>query len=99
MLDGFPRSYQIYNWNVRCDGVELGRVTTYCYILPFDGEKEIESLMIFPKRFHQDTPEDLKSQNGLTLEQTFIERGRKYWELTKYHCYKGYGTLFFNFLA
>lgn len=90
IMQGRPTTYEVSIWNVQCDGYELGRVSSRCAVLPFDGEKEIKSILIFPTRFHKDSPKDLERQNGLTLEQKFIARGKKYWELTKSYSYKGY---------
>ncbi|KAG9242578.1 hypothetical protein BJ878DRAFT_163156 [Calycina marina] len=91
MIAGRPSTYKTYNWNMTYDGYELGRSPGDAAILPFDGEKEIDSLLIFPARYHRYKKEE--DQNGPTLVERFINRGEKFWNLTKKFSYKGYDGL------
>ena len=83
MVHGRPQAYMINNWNVESDGFELGRVTKTCYVLPFGGEKALNTLTLFPVKFCQDAA-------GLKLEKKFIARGEKYYGLTKSYSYREY---------
>ncbi|TAQ90526.1 hypothetical protein B7494_g1089 [Chlorociboria aeruginascens] len=90
MVGGRPTTYEVALWNVQCDGYELGRSPSRCAILPFDGEKEIKTLIVFPARFYKESKKELEKHNGMTIQQRFVARGRKYWELTRSYAYKRY---------
>lgn len=55
------------------DGDFIGRRSRKIHIRPFDGEKSIDSLPIFPAEYCTDT----------TIREKLVERGKKYVELTK----------------
>ena len=87
---GLATNYHIAMWNIDFDGEKLGRHTKLITIQPFDGEREINSLTIYPTKFYRGTFEDNLKLHGTTLEQKLIKRGEKFWELTKAIKYKEY---------
>ena len=63
----------------------------YCiWIPPFDGEKEIKSLVYFPIRFGE-SQASIERNRGKTFYQTLVTRGKKFWDLAKRgNCYQEY---------
>jgi hypothetical protein len=62
----------LHTWNLRYESGFVKPIRSETILQWFDGEKEITSLLAYPRHFH---PEDA------ALEARFIERGKKYWSL------------------
>lgn len=74
-------SYMITAWNIDFDGDSVGRCERTFYIRPFDGEREIRSLNVFPKRFYVD-------EEGQTpFEERLVERRKKFYTMNKKPAY------------
>lgn len=89
--DGEATDYRGVVWSVVYigEGDRLYRLYHNFFIQPFDGEREIQTQWVYPVEFHVDTPEALKTQNGLKLAEQMVIWGEKYWGLTK-RCLKDY---------
>lgn len=72
-----PFSYQITLWNLNFDGRQLGRCSDMAFLIPFEGERPITSLSVYPVEFHQDKGSDI------TMREQMIARGRRFMSLTK----------------
>jgi hypothetical protein len=83
-----PRTLRIQMWNLEFDGDHIGRCLRTMYISPFDGEKVITTLPVFPKEF---LLKDKLVHPVLTVEAALIERGKSFFDLTKrsYRQYQG----------
>lgn len=77
--DDFGNSV-IGTWNLRRKNGIVQPHSWRTIIAPFDGEVPIDSLDIYPARFHK---EDLDQQGGLPLRERQIQLGRLYWKLYK----------------
>jgi hypothetical protein len=77
--DDFGNSV-IGSWNLRRKTSILQPHAWRTIIAPFDGEIPIDSLDIYPARFHK---ENLDQQGGLPLRERQIQLGRLYWRLYK----------------
>jgi hypothetical protein len=73
--------YLIKGWGVGCKGAEMSTQIRNSYIIDFEGEKEISSLSIYPKEFHDDP----------NYEQKLKKRGQRYWNfcVPAYRHYEG----------
>ncbi|RYP65063.1 hypothetical protein DL770_009078 [Monosporascus sp. CRB-9-2] len=69
-------SYQIDLWNLKFDGRFVGRSSRLVIIPPFDGERAITSLKVFPSEFID------KEDNGKTKEQ-LEQNGKRWFELLR----------------
>lgn len=79
-----PKPYVVKVWNLDFDGKVFGRSSKTIWVPVFDGEREIQSLPLFPVRFHQDTEGEKSLRDGL------IERGKKFFKLIKHPTYQEY---------
>ena len=81
-----PTRYSIDLWNLDYNGRSFGRCLEYATIQPFQGERAITSLPVYPTRFHVDAPGETPMWDRL------ITRGKRFVQLTKqtYCDYKGY---------
>ncbi|PMD40825.1 P-loop containing nucleoside triphosphate hydrolase protein [Hyaloscypha variabilis F] len=73
---GYPFQYDalmwtVTGWGVGCTGNAMSAQRRDTSIEFFDGEREITSLMVYPKEFHSDPD----------LENRFQMRGKRYWDL------------------
>ncbi|KAF2814377.1 P-loop containing nucleoside triphosphate hydrolase protein [Mytilinidion resinicola] len=91
--NGSPVRYTLCLWNLYYDSIYIGPRNHLAIILPFDGEKEIASLDIFPCEYvnmekHKETAEEMRKR----LE----ERGKMFYRLTSKQCmwYDGLTTTF-----
>lgn len=91
--NGSPVRYTISLWNLYYDSIYIGPRNHFAVVLPFDGEKEIASLDIFPCEYlredkHKETPDAMRKR----LE----ERGKMFFRLTSKQCmwYDGLTTTF-----
>ncbi|KAF2473443.1 uncharacterized protein BDR25DRAFT_282983 [Lindgomyces ingoldianus] len=91
--NGSPVRYTIGLWNLYYNAIYVGPRIYTAVVLPFDGEKEIADLDIFPCEFlredkHKETPEAMRKR----LE----ERGKMFYRLTSKQCmwYDGLTTTF-----
>jgi flagellar biosynthesis GTPase FlhF len=76
--DSRPSSLRIHNWGLDYYGDKIVRVE-YCHtVKPFDGEKPIQELKIYPARFHRDDP---KGKNALPRKEQFVENGKQFFQL------------------
>jgi hypothetical protein len=91
VLERFEEGYQggeaetctgLY-WNIVYSDQRLYRLIRYFYILPFEGERAINTLFIYPTKYHKDTAEALTRQGGRTLAKQMVIWGEKYWNLTR----------------
>lgn len=83
--NGVATPYKIMMWNIEYDGRTLGRSTSMETINPFDGERPISSMAVYPVQFHVDKPGET------TMRERLVTRGKKYIELTEqsYRDYNG----------
>ncbi|ORY14832.1 hypothetical protein BCR34DRAFT_559937 [Clohesyomyces aquaticus] len=91
--NGSPVRYTIGLWNLYYNAIYVGPRIYTAVVLPFDGEKEIADLDIFPCEYlredkHKETPEEMRKR----LE----ERGKMFYRLTSKQCmwYDGLTTTF-----
>jgi hypothetical protein len=63
--------WTVSGWGVGCTGKAMGAQRRDTSIEFFDGEREITSLMVYPKEFHSDP----------NLENQLQMRGKRYWDL------------------
>jgi len=83
-VQGKEQRYRLSLWNVRYDGLRFRRdKDPRIVIKPFEGEKEIIGLRVYPQSYHKDSEEDLRAHEGRSLAQQMIVRGKKYWDLRK----------------
>lgn len=75
----------IDGWGVICNGTRIARQRRQGSISRFDGEKEILSLEVYPKQFH----------NSAGYEQELQKRGERYWAF----CEPTYGQYDGNTIA
>ena len=82
---GRPSAYVVNVWNLNFNGRSLGRCSESFLIKPFDGERAITSISVYPERFHVDKP------GQETMRQRMVKRGKRFVQLTKqtYCDYKG----------
>jgi hypothetical protein len=71
------RPYQIKLWNISFDGLSFGLVTDEVCIFPFEGERAIASIPVYPINFHIDKPEKDKMWDRM------IKRGKRFQQLTR----------------
>ncbi|KAI9774037.1 MAG: hypothetical protein M1839_001922 [Geoglossum umbratile] len=84
-----PSPYEITLWNLDFDGRYVGRSRRTVELIPYDGEREISDLAVFPEKFHV-RDEEFKTKFGdRTLKEVLIERGKAFYDLTR-RSYKGY---------
>ena len=76
--------FRIIAWNFDCDGDEFGRSTFTVDIKPFKDEQRIRSLPCFPTSFIDETDE------GKALRKKFVERGKKFFNISKQPSYMQY---------
>lgn len=79
-----PKPYRVKVWNLDFNGKRLGRSSKEVYIPVFDGEREIQSLPLFPVHFHQD------KEGQRPLHETLIERGKTFFSVIKHLSYQEY---------
>jgi hypothetical protein len=91
--NGVPVRYQIGLWNLYYDSVHIGPKNQFATVLPFDGEKEIASLDIFPVQY---TRKDVHKESQEEMQKRLEERGKMYFRLTSKACmwYDGLTTTF-----
>jgi hypothetical protein len=80
----YAQPYTIRIWNLCYDGNTISRRDRKIIISAFDGEREIQSLPLFPVKFYQDEP------GKQTLREQLIMRGRMYFELSKGPAFREY---------
>jgi hypothetical protein len=68
-------AYQVKFWDLQSDGHSIQRSPSTNTIQPFDGEKEIRSLSIYPTAF-------INNEEWVSLQKRLIARGKKYFEYT-----------------
>lgn len=78
------RSYQVKIWNLDYDGKVFGRALKTVSVPVFDGEREIQSLPIFPVRYHRD------KEGDAPLRDVLVKRGKKFVEVIKEPTYQEY---------
>jgi len=83
------KPYRISAWYVGHNGIRFSRRELRAVIRPFDGEKEIMLLPIYPQAYHKDTPEELRSHDGRTLQEQTVVWGERCWNL-RWPCLKEY---------
>lgn len=90
-IEGYPRDgtsrpmpYQVKVWNLDYDGRDFGRSSKTVFVHVFDGEREIQSLTIFPVRFHKD------KEGDKPLRDFLIERGKTFVNVVKQPIYQEY---------
>ena len=67
-------------WSINYDGEVFGRVWSSHYIAPFEGSKEVTSMVLVPEKFLQDR-ESVRAQ--------LIKRGETFWSLQG-QCFREY---------
>ncbi|KAH8903522.1 P-loop containing nucleoside triphosphate hydrolase protein [Coniochaeta sp. PMI_546] len=83
IFKGKEKPYWVHVWFVFFNGVTFERMRDRGAIRPFEGEKEITSLMTYPQQFHKDTDEDRARYGGRTLAEQMAVWGERYWELRR----------------
>lgn len=79
-----PQPYAVLVWNLNHDGRFLTRSVREINIPIFDGERELDSLPLFPTRFYEE--HDASSP----LRQQLVERGKSFVEMVASPSYRGY---------
>ena len=74
---------QMRLWNLEFDGSLIGRCGMTRTQSPYNGEKRISELEVFPCEFWEDNPTE-KYPNG--LKESLIERGKVFLKLTSRRC-------------
>ncbi|PLB36595.1 P-loop containing nucleoside triphosphate hydrolase protein [Aspergillus candidus] len=69
----FTKPYSVYLWNLQYDGRFVGRSSEFVYVSPFDGERQITSLKIFPSHFYDRT-------DGEKTREHLIRQGQQWYE-------------------
>ena len=72
-------------WYLDFDGLRMGRRALVRHQSPYDGEKRISALLVFPCEFWEDKPTE-KYPKG--LKESLIERGKLFLKLTSRRCMK-----------
>jgi hypothetical protein len=92
MTERKPDSYDIDTWVLDYDGSQIGRDVRSINIDPFDGEKEIISLEIFPCKYE----DDAAAPGTLSRRRQLEDRGKFFFRLTAKHCmhYAGLTTTY-----
>lgn len=92
---GHPYPLQIDLWNLNYDGETIGSSSWSIAQQPFNGEKEIETLQVFPCEFWKAS----KSKKVEDLKKDLEERGKMFFKLTSRRCmsYNGLTTTFPKF--
>ena len=93
IINGSPVRYVISLWNLHYNSIFVGPRIHETVVLPFNGEKEIADMEIFPCEYlrkdkHKETAEEMRKR----LE----DRGRMFYRLTSKQCmwYDGLTTTF-----
>ncbi|OCK86279.1 P-loop containing nucleoside triphosphate hydrolase protein [Lepidopterella palustris CBS 459.81] len=91
--NGSPVRYSICLWNLYYDSIYIGPRNHIAVVLPFDGEKEIASLDIFPCEYLR---EDKYKETPEAMRKRLEERGKMFFRLTSKQCmwYDGLTTTF-----
>ncbi|KAF2843619.1 hypothetical protein M501DRAFT_985718 [Patellaria atrata CBS 101060] len=93
LSNGYPSRYEITLWNLDYDAVFIGPRNAVATVLPFEGEKEISSLDIFPCKYLR---EDIRGESLDAMTKRLEERGKMFFRLTQKQClsYSGETTTF-----
>ncbi|KAF2453269.1 hypothetical protein BDY21DRAFT_293312 [Lineolata rhizophorae] len=91
--NGAPVLYEIQLWNLDYDAIYIGPRQHTAIVLPFDGEKEIASLDVFPCEY---LTKEARGESYEERRKFLEERGRMFFQLTSKQCmwYDGYTTTF-----
>jgi hypothetical protein len=76
--------YQIVVWNLNFNGTNIMKQSKTISIPPFDGNREITSLPLFPIRFYKE------KQGQISLEEQLVQRGKKFVQLAKGPAFREY---------
>ena len=68
--------YEIDSFNIKFDGRMIDSSKWWSDLYPFEGEREINWLLLYPTRLHQ---EKLDKQDNLPLREKLIGHGKMYW--------------------
>jgi hypothetical protein len=79
-VDARDGRYDITSWNLRFDGLRITPRSWSTSVMPFDGEKPIDSLPIYPIKYHKEDPD---MYDGMTLKEHLTKLGKLYWKLSK----------------
>jgi hypothetical protein len=71
---------KVNNWGIDYDCEMMGRVAYFHSFQPFDGEKPIRELKMYPAQFHRDDP---KKEGILSRKDHFVQSGKLFFELCK----------------
>lgn len=90
--NGRPYPLQVDFWGLDYDGETIGRAEDVSTLQPFNGEKEIKTLLVFPCKFWNAS----KSENVKDLQKDLEERGKMFFKLTSRRCmsYNGLSASF-----
>lgn len=80
-------AYSVQVWNLDFDGKALRRSSRKILIPVFDGERPINSLPLYPERFHED------EEGEQPLREQLAERGRKFVAVIKSPMFQEYTGL------
>jgi hypothetical protein len=69
--------YEIDSFNIKYDGRYIDSSKWWSDLYTFEGEREVNWLILYPTRFHQ---EKLEKQDNLPLRDKLIGHGRMYWK-------------------
>jgi len=83
MEAGKPTPYSITLWKLDYDGHYIGRYETKLDIDPFDGEKSITSLGVFPC---DKLEEDQSTSGKISQRRRLEDQGRMFFRLAEKHC-------------
>lgn len=82
-VDGHTEPYRLTLWSIIYNGIVFTRWYQKARLIPFDGEKEIMSLRIYPQNRHVDSDSQLAAHDGRTLQEQMVIWGAKTWGLAK----------------
>ena len=90
MKNGIPKPVHIRLWNLNSNGVAIGRRKTTTVQAPFDGEKQVTALEVFPCSFFRDDP---TAKEFTSHRKRLEDRGKMFFRLTIKQCmnYSGVG--------
>ena len=80
-------------WSLDFDGYTIGRVEETIQIMPFNGEKEIDTLDVIPCDFYGRDTVGQVSQKSLALRNKLEQNGATFLSLTKRRCIYHSGEL------
>jgi hypothetical protein len=92
VVDRKEKPYRVVAWYIGYNGLRFERYDLAELIRPFDGEKEIMALPIYPQAYHKDSEEEIRAYGGRTLQEQCLVWGERFWDL-RWPCQKEYSGI------